>query len=154
MTSAPPGAPAPPMPPPAEDRRAALLDQLAYLRDELALLPGLLPRLSRPLLVERPRPDTPSFVETIGAIARADAARLGALGQPAPAWPDDADEVTGPLARFDAGRLALVDALARADWSAPLPSGEPIEAFARRAVLDDAEALRTIGAFLFEAQRT
>jgi len=140
------------MPPPADVRRAALIDQLRYLRDELALMTPLLPRLEGPLLEERPRPDVPSFAETLDALARADAERHADLtGKPGPM--PEAFAVAERLDRFVQGRDALADAFDAHDWAAPMPSGEPVEAYLRRAILADADALRTIGAYLFEAQR-
>lgn len=145
-----------------EARRAALLDQLLYLRDELALVEALLPRLPRPLLEERPRPDTPSFAETLLALARADTERLATLGvHAAEASGAPAPQREGPEAGFEAAlalfvsaRTALHAALAdRVDEAAPLPSGVTVEAFMQQAVLDDSAALRTIAAFLFEAQK-
>lgn len=144
------------MPPPEDVRRAALIDQLRYLRDELALLVPLLPRLEGPLLEERPRPDVPSFAETLDALARADAERRAALtglssdeAVPLP----EAATFAERLDRFQRGRDALADAFDAHDWAVPMPSGEAVEAYVRRAVLADADALRTIGAYLFEAQR-
>lgn len=140
------------MPPPEDVRRAALIDQLRYLRDELALLVPLLPRLEGPLLEERPRPDVPSFAETVDALARADAERRAALTGEAVPLPEAAT-FAERLARFQQGRDALADAFEAHDWAAPMPSGEAVETYVRRAVLADADALRTIGAYLFEAQR-
>ena len=148
---------APPLPTAAlgpAERRAALLDQLLYLRDELALVEALLPRLSRPLLEERPRPDTPSFAQTLLALAHADAERLAGLGETALAPPPHGESFEAALGAFVASRTALHDALAaRTDDAAPLPSGATVEAFMQQAILDDSVALRTIAAFLFEAQK-
>lgn len=140
------------MPPPADVRRAALLDQLRYLRDELALLEPLLPRLAGPLLEERPRPDVPSFAETLDALARADLERREAVTGEAASLPEAAT-LAERLDRFQKGRDALADALEAHDWATPMASGEAVEAYVHRAVLADADALRTIGAYLFEAQR-
>ncbi|GAB5519427.1 MAG: DinB family protein [Rhodothermales bacterium] len=113
------------------DRRAALLDQLAYLNDEIEALRQIVKVVPEPLLSGRPLPEDLSIKELYGWIAQQDAEvhqpRLERL------LAEDTPQVT------EADQAAM---LAERDWNAK-PIGDLLTAVqsARTAFIDFLKAI-------------
>ena len=164
--------------------RAALLDQLAYLQDELEALRPVVGRVPDTLQEGRPLPSDLSLKETYGLIATLDAdvrlARLrhmvaedephfDAVDEAALAAREDwnARPIEAILDQVQAARQALVEALRalpEAEWTRtgffndPSPPPRPVRrdvyAFAHAITQHDTDVLRAIGHRLHESHLT
>ena len=164
MPSDPFGAPGPTAAPlNAPDARADLLDAVAYGRDEIALLRGVVGRIPDALHGERPRPDRLSLRETYAVLAARDRARTAALaaGPDAPPGPDAADAppdgaadrpTDALLDEATAARQAWHDALAALPGTAWAAPDAPVGARVRAALLADAALLRALAESLFDVR--
>lgn len=157
--------------------REALLDQLAYLVDEIEALRGIVHRVPEPVLTARPPGEALSIKQAYGVLAVLDEAvhlprfrRLAAEDEPAFEPPDPAGfaaheawddaPIDALLARVQAARRALVaflrtlppDAWARtATVDGVLHDGY---ALAHAVTQHDADLLRPVGYRLHEARLT
>lgn len=160
-----------------DDLREALLDQLAYLLDEVDALRPLTARVPEPLLEGRPLPDDLSIKEYYGRIAAADEAfftplarRMTAGDAPRAELPDaealrthadwQALSLDDLLTRIHTARTALLDVLAARDADAWRTAGAELAGtdidlfrLAHLAVQHDADTLRAIGLRLHESYR-
>lgn len=159
------------MPEPTDDRaalREALLEQVAYLLDEVQALRPFLARLPEPLRTSRPLPDEPSIQECYGRLVAYDERRVlpwlrrvtkgndaaYAVSEEQPDW--NAFAPAALLDRVTAARKAVVaafEALPPAGWLAEAPLGDDrVDAYtlAHRVTQHDADTLRTIGYRLHE----
>jgi hypothetical protein len=157
--------------------RERLLDQLAYLMDEVEALKAIIHRVPEPVQTAHPLDKEPSLKETYGLIASLDARvylpRLQAIiAEDEPSFSpvdervlieqDDwnAKSIDAILAQVQDARQSLVEwlqALPPDDWSRTgLFGGEPhdVYAVAHHLTQHDADLLRTIGYRLHETNLT
>lgn len=164
--------------------RAALLDQLAYLQDEVEALKPVVGRVPEPLQEGRPLPSDLSLKETYGLLATLDAdvrlaqiRRMVAEDEPRFDAVDEAalaaraDWNTRPieaiLAQVQAARQTLLEALRalpEAEWTrtglfadrspSPRHVRRDVYAFAHEIIQYDTDVLRTIGHRLHESHLT
>jgi hypothetical protein len=162
---------------PSEEPRAvlrrSLLDQLAYLIDELEAQKPILSRMPEDLLEAQPLPGAWSIKERYGLLAAADESfhlpgleRMVEEAEPVLDVPElqalvDAEPwntypIQNLLDRIQAARrafLKVIAALPDAAWErSAVVKGERrhVFAFAHRAVQHDADSLRAIGHLLFD----
>lgn len=148
-----------PAPAPAPDGRAELLDQLAYVDDELAMLAAVAPRLPEVLHTARGPEAEDSLRTALARLAARDAARAAALrtghaAAPEPVLTDQAiadAEATDTLQLIAQARaerqvlLAAAEALAPSDFARAVPA-------LHAAVLDDAARWKTLAEQFFDAR--
>ncbi len=148
------------------DRTAARVrDQLAYLIDEVEMLPSAV-GTAETAHEAKAAPDQPSLKEALLLLAFRDRhVRLPLLTgtAPEPAHPDDLTERahSQPLSDLVSGvqsaRRALLDALptSRDGWRAPLDLPQPTTPleYAHQIVLADTDLLRNVALHLFDLQR-
>jgi hypothetical protein len=160
------------------DLRAALLDQLRYLIDEVERLKAVVDRVPEPVQEGKPLPSDLSMKETFGLLATLDRTvhrpRLAHLeahpdgaGPDAPAF-DAADpdalvadnawndaSMTALLEQVQASRRALLDAFDRVtDWTLAFTIGgetHDVFAYARAVAQSDFEHLRALALRLHDA---
>lgn len=151
----------------------ALLDQLAYLGDEVAALEQIIERVPNVLLEGRPTPDERSIKETYGLIAARDARRRLPLVRhlagdvPSPDLPDEAALLGDTewnalpmgelLAQVRAARAAFVEALRdlpQPAWQRPMPDGTTLAGWVYGIIQDDAARLREMAERLHASHMT
>lgn len=146
--------------PTPDEMRAALLEQLAYLVDELEAQRPHLARLPGPLLEGRPYDGAPSLKELYGRMVAAEEARRARLtATPPPPPPADWNAVPLDelLDRLQAARRAVtaaLDARPPAEWTRALNTPDDPFALAHGCIQHDAECLREIGYRLHESHLT
>ncbi|ARA93562.1 hypothetical protein AWN76_010590 [Rhodothermaceae bacterium RA] len=154
--------------------REALVDQLAYLIDEIEMLRGRIDRVPASILEARPLPGDLSVKELFGLIATRDAdvrlpllRRMMAEAEPVFSPADDRALVQGGgwndrsieaiLTELQAARRALVEAvqaLPAAAWTRTARFGEAsrsVYELLHAAIQQDADDLRTLGYRLYES---
>lgn len=166
---------------PAEEAGAALrrslLDQLAYLIDELEAQTPLLGRVPEALLEARPLPDVWSVKERYGLLAAMDEIvhspvleRMAGEEEPVLEVPEpqalvhreawNSNSIGALVGRIQAARRAVLAALAdlpEAGWERTAVVGgerQHVYAFVHRIVQHDADVLRAVGHLLFERRST
>lgn len=164
-----------PVDPQRESARHALLEQLAYLVDEVTALQGLVARVPEPVLEGRPLPGEPTLKEMFGLLAACDEhvflpqfKRMVAEEEPvfdavdepqlvaATAWNEWA--MPSLLERIRDARSRLVDflsALPEREWTRTGRfGGEVYDVYSRayHVTQHDLDVLRTVGMRLHESR--
>jgi hypothetical protein len=151
-------------------RNDILLDQLAYLIDELEAQRPLLLRIPRHQIEGKPMESVPSLFELYAEMARKEwAEHVGPLAGQAPE-PAESESLSEVLGSIQAGRRELIDHLSRLSpesWERTAPhlvadaseadpeSGqESVSAFAFQITQSDSTFLRTIAERLHESMIT
>ena len=143
----------------APDGRAELLDQLAYVDDELAMLAGVAPRLPEVLHTARGPEDADSLRTALARLATRDAARTEALRagrafDPEGPVPDAAiadAETTDTLDLIARARTARQGFVNAAEALAPDAFARSVPAL-HAAVLADAARWKTLAEQFFDAR--
>ena len=137
--------------------RDALLDQIAYLADELAMLGLVVSRMPETLHASRPLDGQHSLRDVLALLAARDTARLSALA--APGGSMETADVPVPAGADAQATGALLDAAIAARTALhAAASALDADAFARAApalyaaVLDDAAVLRALAEQFHDAQ--
>ena len=145
-----------------------LLDQLAYLVDELRLMAPLMVRVPRPLLEARPMLDTPSILETLGSRITAEEALIQELEKHPSKPPSNlsvsatseaswnrfpVDELLYRLQEARQRTVSLLEEVPVELWEPEKETGS-LAAFVYAWIQEDVHALRYIGERLRESQLT
>ncbi len=143
---------------------SALIDQFAYLVDELHLMTPFMKQVPRPLLEARPMQDTPSILEMLGQRATAEERLLHHLKQrrftpPSPPVPDkrwNQFPVEELLQRLQTARqhtVSFLETLPEELWEPEKETGS-LASLIYDWIQEDVRVLRYIGERLRESQLT